>query len=493
MSNRDTLSIEQLSLHRKNKLLFIMITIITIISTLVNISAGLSMQLIIFVLLALIAILIVTGYLIKTKKAMTIVPYIFIIGLSLMLAYIVLIASVATHNIGLIFFLLITSAIYMSLPLLILGFTSSMIIFHTLVFMHSDQLDLRYETTLSFILFTAIILFGLHRITKQTDHELEQLRQENDLRFQNEIKQKEHIEKQTAIIKNSMEEIKSQSNVNIQAFSEMHRAIQEIASSTETQAYDLTTINNSINDTATNIDHMMHHLNDIQENTNETSDQAQAGKVESDQMIEQIKTFENSMNQMRTTFKDLTEKVESSATFIQSIKEINEQTGLLALNASIEAARAGEHGKGFAVVADEIRKLADNTDKTASNISDNLNAMKQTNEQTDEQMQNLLNVLQDNIATINQSSERFNQFEDDTKDLQEKLNQFSQIAEQVNESTRHINDTMEQISSKVQHTTASVEEITATVQEQTNQNSQLHEEIEKTTEALQQLTKESSR
>ncbi|MGD9970751.1 MAG: methyl-accepting chemotaxis protein [Sulfuricurvum sp.] len=104
------------------------------------------------------------------------------------------------------------------------------------------------------------------------------------------------------------------------------------------------------------------------------------------------------------TVQALSERAQDVASILGLIKDISDQTNLLALNAAIEAARAGEHGRGFAVVADEVRKLADRTDKAISEIHISLQSMKQDVTTIGDKFED----IQQSIAESNQSIADFN-------------------------------------------------------------------------------------
>lgn len=177
------------------------------------------------------------------------------------------------------------------------------------------------------------------------------------------------------------------------------------------------------------------------------------GKKMIHQSLQQLSNVTHIVAYATESMKSLNERTTQIGRVISIITEITKQTNLLALNASIEASRAGEHGKGFAVVANEVRRLAEESNHAATQITELVdNIFKETEERINTlnndftNVEQYINALEEGDIALTESTEKVDQTERNLsnveqildhlkKDLHEILQSVRLITEITNEST----------------------------------------------------------
>ena len=260
------------------------------------------------------------------------------------------------------------------------------------------------------------------------------------------------------------------------AASQMATTSSQVAKASHQQSEAASNMAATVEEMTVSINHVGDRAQDADKISAESGNLAETGGNIIGRTVDDINSISSTVNLAANRIRELVDNSQQISNVISVIKDVADQTNLLALNAAIEAARAGEQGRGFAVVADEVRKLAERTATSTQEIAVTIESMRSGANEAAISMENVVGEVNRGVESAQRASEAIIKIGDGSRRTVETVGEItSAIREQASAMTS--------IAQQVEHIAQMSEESSAAA----SNSSQIAQDLDALATEVQQI------
>lgn len=281
----------------------------------------------------------------------------------------------------------------------------------------------------------------------------------------------------------SSEELTASSEQSAQAANQVAGSVTEVAQDAENQMKATGQAGQIVEKIAVSINQVSQKSEQVASSANHTMQTATDGESIIKRAVSEMKTIEEKTNATSTVISKLEDKSKQIGQIVETISGIASQTNLLALNAAIEAARAGDAGRGFAVVAEEVRKLAEQSETAAEQITALIGEVQSSTREAVVSMDANQKEIISGVQAVDDAGSNFNNILGMVGDMTKQIDAITSSIDEVTRGTTHVVTAVQEIEQE----SHKISEQTQTISAATEEQSASVEEIASASEHLAQM------